>query len=563
MSESNKMEGLTSESCSAWNIHTHKAIMKFLKTAVIIDNQPWIRTGRLPTTLYHDSGMDGPKKELTPPTQEHIDSPHDLDLRSVSDIFSEKGISCAFVLPDDSNNDRQQKINRALLAAKNSDLVVIDWYLESNSSGLTLQILQKIAENDSNENGRLRLICVYTGESLTSGIFSDIKKSLSSGGVTVSDIQDEVFCAQSKSTIIILRNKEKLPANELPDEVIRLFSRFANGLVPSFALAAVGAIRRNTHHMLTRFSQIIDYAYISNRLITNPPGDVAELMRDLIVAECDNALGLERIADEYLENEAINLWLDKFASSIKATTYKSQDKEIAIDRSFIDSLLKAGIDDNGFQDINESKVSFPEKKRFLISEVLSGSKEKSKNAQDQFSRLVAFRRESYGSTTRIMNHTWLPSLTTGSVLRYTSNNTKKYLMCFTPACDTLRITEKSRPFVFIEGVENPKRYNFVISSQNGENIGISFEKKHPIVHTFMFTPDIETQRVRARKVSTDSPPKFYFDSSDDISIEFEWLGEIRYNRATSEMASIANTWMRIGILDSEYLRLAARGQIKN
>ncbi|MGM7650074.1 hypothetical protein, partial [Serratia marcescens] len=56
--------------------------------------------------------------------------------------------------------------------------------------------------------------------------------------------------------------------------------------------------------------------------------------------------------------------------------------------------------------------------------------------------------------------------------------------------------------------------------------------------------------------------KFFLNSVGDMPIKFEWVGEIRYSRATSEMASLANIWMRIGIVDSEYLRLAAKGHFK-
>lgn len=544
----------------AWNEHIQGAVEKFLKTAVIIDNQPWIRMDPSAQEIQHEgikksSGMDQEFPELETPEPVASSGEHDLDLRAISDVFSEKGIACAFVLPDDANKDNQQKLMRAINAAKVSDIVVIDWYLEAKSAALTLHILEEIAKSDSQENGRLRLICVYTGEPLNGAIFNDVINGFKKGGIVVNKVDDEEFCALSKSTIIVLRNKKELPASTLPDFLIQTFSRFANGLIPSFALAAIGAIRKNTHHMLTRFSSNLDPAYISNRLITNPPSDVAELMRELMVAECDNALGLERIADDYLENKTITHWLNFNATKLKFLTYSDKNNEVTIDREFIDSILKNGINDNDFLHLNGSKVNFPEKKRDLLSNCLTGNPDISKKCQNEFSKLVAFRRESNGSTTRLMNPAWLPSLTTGTVISYFDNaQQKKYLMCFTPACDTLRLSSP-RPFVFLEGTIMSKKYNLVISSDYDSDIGVFFDKKNPIVRTFNFTPEAETQRVRALK----KDKKYIFT---DGTIEFEWVGEIRYSRAMSEMASIANNWMRIGIIDSEYLRLASKGHFK-
>ncbi|WP_369949746.1 response regulator receiver domain [Serratia marcescens] len=572
MSEIVNLESVVHEEnpTDIWNKHIQGAVSKFLKTAVVIDNQPWIRQSTseeiIEVDTVEESGFGDERSELISPDTVPIESIHDLDLRSVSDVFSERGIACAFVLPDDLNKNQQEKKNRALLAAKVSDLVVIDWYLESKDSSLTLQILEDIARADTQENGRLRLICIYTGEPLNEAIFNDVKEHLKRGGVSLENMQGADLCAHSSSTIVVIKNKSETSAKKLPDELIKLFSKFANGLIPSFALAAVGAIRRNTHHMLTRFGASIDSAYISNRLITNPPGDVAELMRELMVAECDNALGLERIADEYLEKKTISLWLDAFSDKLQPVSYDvksgNENKNITINREVLDCLLHHGIGDNDFKNNDGEKIRFPEIKRNKVSEAISGDVEKSKKAQNEFSRLVAFRREAYGSTTRLMNPGWFPSLTTGTILKFNEGGSERYLMCFTPACDTLRI-QGSRPFVFIEGSECRRKYNLVVTNSKGDSVGVYFDKKYPVVKTFHFNPDNETQRVRATKeVNELEATKFFLNSVGDMPIKFEWVGEIRYSRATSEMASLANIWMRIGIVDSEYLRLAAKGHFK-
>ncbi|MCU1737003.1 MULTISPECIES: response regulator receiver domain [unclassified Pseudomonas] len=550
-----------------WSDHIQRAVGKFLKTAVVIDNQPYIKESYRAVvngeSLRSDSGLGGDLGALVEPSEQAPQAGvHDLDLRKVSDVFAERGVACAFVLPDDAVNDDDAKKKRALCAARASDIVVIDWYLKRQDASLTLQILKEVAESDCQENGRMRLICVYTGEPLDNAIFEDIKEHLAQGGLNLQNVDDVEFCAVKDGTLVVLLNKETVPAEHLPGELICLFSRLADGLIPAFALAAVGAIRKNTHHMLTRFGKALDSAYIANRLITNPPGDVAELMRELLVAECDNALGLDRIADDYLEHESISKWLDKNQHEFVSKSYDIKvggvKKDVSMGRETINGLLRYGLSDRGITLDGDSRIGFPEFHRGKISEVLAGGLTKARRAENEFSRLVSFRREAFGLSTSLISPHWKPSLTTGTVLRYQEGDKFRYLMCFTPACDALRL-EAPRPFVFLEGIESSKPYNMVMKVEGGRSVGLHFDKKYPIVRTFLFSPDRETQRVRGERTDAEGQPScFVFKSLENHVIEFTWLGEIRYGRASSEMAALANVWMRIGVIDSEYLRLAGR-----
>ncbi|NWA02875.1 hypothetical protein HX782_25525 [Pseudomonas gingeri] len=550
-----------------WSDHIQRAVGKFLKTAVVIDNQPYIKESYRAAVngeqIRSDSGLGEDIVALVEPSEQAPQAGvHDLDLRKVSDVFAERGVACAFVLPDDAVNDDDAKKNRALCAARASDIVVIDWYLKRQDASLTLQILKEVAESDCQENGRMRLICVYTGEPLDNNIFEDVKGHLAQGGLDLQNVDDVKFCAVKDGTLVVLLNKEAVPAEQLPGELIRLFSRLADGLIPAFALAAVGAIRKNTHHMLTRFGKALDSAYVANRLITNPPGDVAELMRELLVAECDNALGLDRIADDYLEYESISKWLDKSEGGFDSKSYEAKvggaKINVSMGRDTLNGLLRYGLSDSGITLDGEKRIGFPEFHRGKISEVLAGDKTKARRAENEFSRLVSFRREAFGLSTSLISPHWKPSLTTGTVLRYQDGDEFRYLMCFTPACDALRL-DAPRPFVFLEGVERSKPYNMVMKVEGDRSIGLHFDKKYPVVRTFLFSPDKETQRVRGERKDTPGQPScFSFTSLEKDAREFTWLGEIRYGRASSEMAALANVWMRIGVIDSEYLRLAGR-----
>ncbi|MCP2019775.1 UNVERIFIED_ORG: hypothetical protein J2Y76_000690 [Pseudomonas reinekei] len=568
----------TVDTNQAWLAHRLEAVRKFLKSAVVIDNEPLLREtveaaaneGAIKPLEDSDDGMGGAhlsvvlKSPTSVPELSEVSvgvDDHPLDVRAISDAFVDAGIACAFVLPDNKVSDDDSKVNRALAAAKISDIVVIDWYLKPKSASLTLKVLELLAKSDVDESGRMRLICVYTGQTITDDIFSDMKRALIAGGVSLSDMGGKKFYAKNGHCLIMALNKAEVSSMQLPSTLVEAFTHLADGLIPAFSLAAVGAIRKNIHHMVTRFDRNLDSSYIANRLITNPPGDVAELMRELLVAECDNAIGLEAVADEFLDIPAIEKWLDFNKDSLCVTEYETKKQganvKVKIDFETLLGVLRNGVNDKEMIVGDKDVRDFPEYRRNKVTEALAGSVAKAMSAENDFSRLVAFRREAFGSTKLSANDGWLPSLTTGTVLKIGGDKDARFFMCLTPACDMLRLKEP-RNFVFLEGVAQPKPYNFVVKDSGGEAISLFFDKKSPSISTFVFAPDESTQRVRASKAEDKQSFKF----CETGGVEFLWLGEIRYGRAASEMSSLASNWMRIGILDSEYLRISAKGHFK-
>lgn len=532
-----------------WQQHVKYAVLKFLKTAVVIDNQPYVQS-RVSQLIEpaQNTGLGDGASVLT--ISEHsVGSAdvHDLDIRNITDAFINHGIACAFVLPEEKADD-SIKIQRALQASKVSDLVVIDWYLKDADESLTLQILEQIARSDIDEKGRLRLVCVYTGQPLNDRLFTDALTSFRNGGIELQRSDCGNYCASAQNTLLVLLNKSETSVTDLPRELIKYFARLAEGLVPSFALAAVGAVRKNVHHLVTRFSASLDPAYISNRLITNPPSDVTELMRELLVAEFDNAIGIEKVADQYLDIEAIEYWLQKNEQFISP---QRNGNNPMIDIDFLKSLLHSCLETKGFLNTVGELTKLPEDRRGLVSVAVAGDVTKSQTSQNEFSRLVAFKREANSVSSSNLETGWRPSLTTGSLLRSAQG---KYYVCFTPACDTLRLTQPSS-FVFLEATVVTDEYNVLVKDFDAENIGLRFEKKRPVLTTYIFVPD-DSQRVRAKSNSS----HFIFETADGVD-SFTWMGEIRYGRATSEMAQIVSNWMRIGINDSEYLRLVSAGKI--
>jgi hypothetical protein len=423
-----------------WLAHCLSSAKKFLKNAVVIDNEPFIKDPKQAAQsdfalITPDDGMSmvhqaDPLHVPDLGSDSSIDiNPHKLDVRKVSDAFAEVGLSCAFVLPDDDGHDEEGVVRRVLNSALISDIIVIDWYLQDNSPNLTKRILKEIAEHDVTENGRLRFICVYTGQPLIHEVGADAKNAIAQGGVYLEQVDSSLFFSKSQNCLVTVINKQDVSPTELPNSLVISFAKFADGLMPSFALAAVGAIRKNIHHMVTRFGSDLDAAYVANRLITNPPEDVAEMMRELLVAECDNALGLESVADIYLDKIAAEKWINNNEAIFSPQKYGSK----TVDKALISFLLKNGIDDRGTKDDAGQAISFPTEFRNRVSHALAGDETRSNQAEMDFSRLVVFKREAFGYTKLSGTEGWLPSLTTGTLLQSQDGESKRYFICLTPA----------------------------------------------------------------------------------------------------------------------------------
>ena len=562
------------DSKSAWREHCRGAVRKFVMNAVVVDNEPSlssrnsVATARPSFAQVVDDGMGNVELDGETETQDEDKdqeskeiSGHPLDVQAISDAFADQEITCAFVFPKEADPD-EIVIKRVLVAAIPADIVIIDWKLRNSGHKLTIDILKKIAEKDVAENGRMRLICVYTGEPQLGEITRDAINALEDGGLVFDSRDDDAGQACGKHHCLqVISKQDEAGVSQLPIKLVDAMTVLADGLMPAFSIAAVAAVRRNMHHIISRFPASLDDSFVANLLITDPQEDVTELIRELFVSECDTALGLERVADDYLNKQRIDDWFLAKNKSLGKICYELDDKDktkVKITKEFISALLTNGITKDKVV-INASKIyDFKDKKRSKISHALHGSKSKAKEGEGQFARFVSLKREAFGNTK--FTEEWKPSLTLGTILRDISNN--KYFYCITPACDTIRLKGKKRSFVMLE-LEKPEGMpSLLIPVHNGiEKFKIN-TRPH-CVRTFVFQGDDSSGRIMAKIQKDEGGRAAYFfekvGASEEEPLTLEWLGEIRRHRANRDMAELNREWLRFGVKDSEYLRLASKG----
>lgn len=570
-------EAIKREVESTWREHCRSAVRKFVMNAVVVDNDPFISgegsvsRGSVAVAQVEDDGMGAANVDSTSATPIEDSEPekkdlngHPLDVQAISDAFADQDIACAFVLPKNADPDETVK-KRVLVAAIPADIVIIDWKLRNGSHSLTLEILKEIAEKDVAENGRLRLICVYTGEPQIADITRASIKALEGGGLVFDKKDEDEGKARGKYHCLqVLSKQDAAGVTQLPNQLIDTMTTLADGLLPAFSIAAVAAIRKNVHHIISRFSSDLDGAYVANRMITSPPGEVAELMRELFISECDTALGLEMVTDQFLESEIIKLWLADRSQPKTVSDYGKEKAKTKIDRDFLISLLDTGISD-GKVLVAKNQVKFPEDKRVLVSQSIHGDEAKAIKAENQFAKHVALKREAFGKTKmKSEGGDWAPSLTLGTILRQRiiidGNATDTYYYCLTPACDTIRIMGDIRTFLFLK-ISKQDKANLFLTEEDGSDKRLFIESKPSNIRTFQYKGCVVAGRVKAERKPDAHKALFVFKTASEKVEEFLWLGEVRRNRANRDMANLNREWLRFGIKDSEYLRLSEKGNV--
>lgn len=604
----------------SWEDHCQEAVKKFLMNAVVIDNNPAIyntkKTEGLPSAQPSDDGMGTndfeanfpetdaktlPEEEPVQIESQSKDSAKDddseeyeevkrefpedtepsgrigqyIDIRKLSDAFAEKGISCSFVLPDDhDDSDRAKKNKRILNAVIPSDIVIIDWLLENDESTITVEILKEIAKQDSERNGRMRLICVYTGKPLIENIVNDAKNALEEGGLKIESCDKENGVLKGNDFRLIVLTKDK-SEEFLPGILIENFAHLVTGILPSFALASVAAIRRNMHHIITKFSDDLDAPYVANRLITDPPEDVAELIKDLFISECNAALEIEDVTKNYLELSQVVKWIDKQTLKEKEyhveTSKKNEEtneeekvqEKICIDKNFLTSLSQYGVINDYVQLKDETVKYFPQRHRHKISFCFHSNKKEAIEAEKKFSRLVVMKHELNGDNKIKADTSWSPILTIGSILYKVKPQENEYYYCVTPACDTLRLKGRTTNFLFLRldtTSDSKGKVNLIIADKDGVSKRRYINPSPNKIIAFPFKGDEECGRVTAKREQDEhGEPYFVFETAEADNEKLYWIGEVRQHRANKDMAELNKQWLRFGINDSEYLRLAGLG----
>ncbi len=514
---------------------------RFLRTAVVIDDAAYMTSagrneephGNLATPTPHSPA---PADDFA--DQAKIEDIHSLDAKSIMDSFWALGVICSVTNPIDAEIE----------AARKADIVILDWLLKDDDSEYTLALLRKLLKDESEQHS-LRLVNIYTGEAQLSKIgeeiFSELEKlklePKQSDGLNVSISyqhgQVELYAKDHVNLSSQLIDR-KISEKDLPSRLVDRFADMTSGLIPSIALNSLISIRESEHKLLNQFNSKLDPAYLTHVSCLADPieaeqhivAQVAEEIRGLISAS---------VAEESPAGEqAIKNWIRQD----KRFDFKfGDDKILNIDETI--ELVTFG------KTISNSKIS----KNWInknFEKLTSGFAwvENIDGVDEQLAWMMSF---------RTVHNQPPPTLWSGTVVTFTSNDEERHMVCLRPRCDSVRLSD-SEPtrFIFLPLVNSGKQCkNLLVVKINNKFKKLSIDFDTGSLVRKKFKP-LERQRIVARRCRT-SNGNFVF--SDIKDRRYIWRGELKPEYSLRLARKFADRLSRIGLDESEWIRRQSKG----
>lgn len=591
---------------NAYRDYRLAGVRRFLQTAVVIDNEADLdaeapapteempkvairRTGSVMARAAEaDAVLDAPAaaavevvdiKETPVPApaagaipaeQEPLvaEAPGRLDAKALTDAFSERAIICGLYRP----RPTEDMVTLATSAAKHSDVVIVDWFLENKSSVRAVQIVSQILTEDLLENGRLRLIAVYSSLGGVSAIASDLFEQLEEvhalkglftlQGATITG-QNVRICVLNKLQAIGDTDVDKVSEGDMPERLLQEFMHLSTGLLTSFALHSIAAVRRAAHHIIAVFGERLDGAYLAHRSALMDPDEATDFAINLLVGELQNAIAVDERADGQIASAVLTGWVDEKASNHK---FMRAGEEASAD--LVKAFVVGGLVDlkkaTGNLVKSDGKLSEKSIKPQDVGELFYQGPQEAWERQLEFARLSVFKREAHGRS-RLPSE-WLPSLTLGSVLKLVGPNNDadkpkyedldaNYFVCLQPVCDCVRIGQATG-FPFQTGDLATTQFNLVVRERDvSPGTPLLMNSKLGQTQVLKFEPDADSGTVRAKKVGEE------FIFTDARGREFIWLGDIRDLKAQHDVTAIAANAQRVGLVELEWFRLATESKV--
>ena len=483
------------------------------------------------------------------------DSNNNLNYQELSSCFASKSILCSALKVYDGENGIQETIDATFSIAKKADITILDWQMESNPSEfgkIAKGAVNKLLQHDVDSNGHLRLILIYTSETIST-VLSALHAELISFQAQVKDDREIIFSGKDLSLCKIVVINKQVDIQSLVDESINEFTYMTCGLLSNATLAAITEIRDKTHHHLFKFNSKLDTAYISHviGLISSPEmresaHEVAfDYAVDLISEELKSDLQTSTYLKNSLTNDSLGKWpIYKNPTNENKHSITVGDKDpVVFSNERMERILSVKTDEDLKVILDESPV-FPKSSKKNRFELFRDSYiqfkwmgEDNTDEHLQLSAIECLRRDPLS-----INPDFEPVLKQGTIIRKEDT----YFVCIQPICDSVRLT-CATSFLFLKSEKiDAINFSHVIRHSEGYKC-LRFKSTSRFVSLIEFTP--RDKMIRATKqVDTN----VFHSTSNDV---YEWCGELKQAIYQELVNSVSASIARVGFDSFEWLRL--------
>lgn len=555
------------------NEHYARVAEGFLQTAIVIDDQaqfgPITMVGPITPVVAPPTGLLDAAAAASPPADTGVrvavETPPEppavsLDAKTLSEAFLAKKMICGLYRPSAG----EDMVAKTIGAAQAADVVVVDWHLVQGSSRQAKDIVLGLLKTDRAEKGRLRLIAIYTSQPGREAIASELLAEINESEELNGSLNQEGPVLRSADTRIVVLNKtrtpdaadrEEVPEEALPARLIAEFAHLSRGVLASFALSSVAAVRRGAHHVLALYTSEVDGAFIAHRCEIPNPDDAKTFALDMITSELRNLIEVDDVAEQTLGGPVVAAWIEEKLAA--GHQFKNDHAEIPADelRKFVAGGAEALKQSKGAQHVPGNPAKKPEQmiKAGALARAFYETADDAKRAVRRLSRLSTFQREN--TRTRLPLE-WRPKLTLGTVIKRIGGD-GQLLMCVQPRCDSIRLGGGTAfPFQTIS--LGGTTFNLVIPDLDGQEIEVWVNLKPRDTHMIEFNPDADLRAVLADRDAETG--RFIF--KDKSGQGYAWIGDIKAMKAQRWVVELGSRVQAVGMEELEWLRLASEEKIK-
>ena len=519
--------------------HCLKIAQRFLLTAIVVDDE--LNLSKLPQP--HGNLRIPSTSAVTSEEKSGDQQPlRSLNADLITSSFSRAGMVCGVVSPEEGNDDLA--LVKTLTRA---DIVILDWQLSRTSDRTALPLLKQILSEGPRH--QLRLIAVYTGENdppeilerIANGIDGTLingqNSSVDRGPFMIDFFACRIVVYLKEGTYPVSEYSNRIVSEQdLPDHLISDFASKVEGLLPSVVMTALTAVRENVYRVLERFESGLDPAFLAHRACLYHPQESEQHIVEQIASE------LHSIMDDAISRsspagiEVIKHWFSGRFAGDKVIFGSGHEHPV---ENVLD-MLERGLEDKA------NRLLDPQKKFNILSYGFSKGAENSEALDLRLASAMSFRQV----LDQRQRH-----LTMGTVIHCAESGSEEFLICVTPKCDSVRLTETTS-FIFLP-LSNPKQKRVQIVVPVGENDfrRMSISTKSSNWRIMDFNPDSKQRCVLAYSDNSDRTFKF---QSVNNNQKYRWIGELKPEFAQSIAQEIAGRMSRVPLNKSEWLRRSER-----
>lgn len=503
--------------------HPDEAVRRFLQCAMVVDDradlgQPPDAPGRL-------------REPVAPaPIDEEIDEeptapPDALDAKALVDAFAAMGLVCGVMRPEPPAEPQDLVV---VPAASHADIVILDWHL-ADEGGHALSILAGLAQRPG-----LRLAAIYTYDERLGEIAETVARHL--GGdvldtfrVRAGSFAVEVYAKEGTALDGDAAARVQAPA-QLAGRLVEDFGSLTRGIVPTAAVAAIGALRTETPRVLGLLGDDLDPGFLGHRVLLPDPDDADRHLLDLIGSELRTV-----IEDDPIVRAAIGI--DAIEAHVRQMPEGPLTKDTLVRALQIGTARKASREElRAREDVareSELKIGNPKVSHTRLF-VRGHTEDEGRDADVLFGRRMSLRTDTQT----------LPMLQLGTIIE----REDEWLVCVQPDCDAVRLdAPREFPFLPAAKVGLNEKLDLVVRCA-GADVALQLEMHLHRVRKVEFAPDAGARAVLAMEVGGE---RVFLDTAE---APWRYIAQLKRDQSHRLSRRFNEAGGRVGLDESEVFR---------